>query len=154
MVLIILPNVKNFKSLIYTGNSLIGAKSLLFSLNYQGFLICPSLCRCTGIGDDGLAALAYGCKKIRKLNLCYCTRISDQGMKYVSCLPELKDLELRGLTQVTSLGIVAIAFGCKNLTELDLKRCSAVDDLGFLGLARYAINLRQVHWVSYLNLLA
>ncbi|KAH7655057.1 F-box and leucine-rich repeat protein 2/20 [Dioscorea alata] len=109
------------------------------------------LYRCTGIGDDGLAALAYGCKKIRKLNLCYCTRISDQGMKYVSCLPELKDLELRGLTQVTSLGIVAIAFGCKNLTELDLKRCSAVDDLGFLGLARYAINLRQIN-ISYCNI--
>ncbi|KAJ0976292.1 hypothetical protein J5N97_018257 [Dioscorea zingiberensis] len=109
------------------------------------------LYRCTGIGDDGLASLVYGCKKIRKLNLCYCTGITDQGMKYVSCLQELEDLELRGLTQLTSLGIAAIAIGCPRLVELDMKRCTSVGDIGFQALARYSLNLRQIN-ISYCNI--
>ncbi|KAM0948511.1 putative leucine-rich repeat domain superfamily [Dioscorea sansibarensis] len=103
------------------------------------------LYRCIAIGDEGLTALVAGCKKIKKLNMCYCTKITDRGMNHLSCLEELKEIEIRGLTQVTSLGITAIAIGCRSLAELDMKHCDSVDDVGFLALAQHSEFLRQIN---------
>ncbi|KAJ0980634.1 hypothetical protein J5N97_008889 [Dioscorea zingiberensis] len=103
------------------------------------------LYRCIAVGDKGLAALVAGCKEIKKLNLCYCVRITDQGMSHLSHLEELTDIELRGLFRVTSLGITAIAIGCRSLVELDMKHCYSVDDAGFLALAQYSEYLRQMN---------
>ncbi|XP_027351561.1 F-box/LRR-repeat protein 3 isoform X2 [Abrus precatorius] len=109
---------------------------------------CPKmteldLYRCVQIGDDGLAALTIGCKKLTKLNLSYCKRITDRGMEYISHLGELSDLELRGLSNITSIGIKAVAVSCNRLADLDLKHCEKIDDSGFWALAFYSQNLRQ-----------
>ncbi|KAJ1417153.1 Leucine-rich repeat [Sesbania bispinosa] len=114
---------------------------------------CPKmteldLYRCVRIGDDGLAALTTGCKKLEKLNLSYCNRITDKGMEYISHLDELSDLELRGLSNITSIGIKAVAVSCKKLADLDLKHCEKIDDSGFWALACYSQNLRQIN-MSY-----
>ncbi|KAK7258953.1 hypothetical protein RIF29_24546 [Crotalaria pallida] len=117
---------------------------------------CPKmteldLYRCVRVGDDGLAALASGCKKLMKLNLSYCNRITDRGMEYISHLGELSDLELRGLSNISSVGIQAVAVGCKRLADLDLKHCEKIDDSGFWALAFYSQNLRQIN-LSYCNM--
>jgi len=65
-------------------------------------------------------------------------------MKHLSSLKELFDLEMRALHRVTSLGVTAIAMGCSSLTELDVKRCYAVDDVAMCALAQYSPNIRQV----------
>lgn len=101
-------------------------------------------CSCTGIGDDALAALSSGCKKLRRLNLSYCSDVTDRGMEYLGQLEELWDLEMRGLVNVTGVGTMAFAAGCKKLADLDMKHCENVDDSGFWALAHYARNLRQV----------
>lgn len=106
-------------------------------------LFCPFY-RCTNIGDDGLAALAGGCKKVGKLNLSYCIEITDKGMERLSNLVELFDLELRGLHKITGGGLTALASGCNKLAELDLKHCESIDDSGFWSLAYYSRNLQQV----------
>lgn len=100
--------------------------------------------RCSGIGDDGLAALSVGCKKLKKLNLSYCNNITDRGLKYLGHLEILSDLELRGLLNITGEGLLALAAGCKRLAELDLKFCENIDDSGFWALAHYSRNLQQV----------
>ncbi|KAG2695674.1 hypothetical protein I3760_07G023700 [Carya illinoinensis] len=102
------------------------------------------LYRCTGIGDDGLAALTNGCKKLMKLNLSYCNGVTDRGMQYIGHLKELSDLEMRGLINITSVGLTAVAAGCKRLAELDLKHCEKIDDSGFWALAYYSRNMRQM----------
>lgn len=71
-------------------------------------------------------------------------QITNQGLKCLSYLEGLSDLELRGLDNVTSVGITSIAFGCKGLVELDLKGCSSIDDAALFALAQYSQNLRQV----------
>ncbi|KAJ4719392.1 F-box/LRR-repeat 3-like protein [Melia azedarach] len=114
---------------------------------------CPKiheldLYKCTGIGDDGLAALSNGCKKLKKLNLSYCVNITDRGIEHIASLEKLSDLELRGLMKVTSVGLTALAAGCKRLADLDLKHCEKIDDLGFWALAYYSQNLRQIN-LSY-----
>ncbi|XVF41837.1 hypothetical protein PTKIN_Ptkin01aG0312700 [Pterospermum kingtungense] len=105
------------------------------------------LYRCSGIGDDGLDALSRGCKKLMKLNLSYCNEVSDRGLGYIGCLEELADLELRGLVKITSVGLEAVAAGCKRLADLDLKHCEKLDDSGFRSLAYYSRNLRQVEFL-------
>ncbi|CAL5397275.1 unnamed protein product [Camellia sinensis] len=106
------------------------------------------LYRCMGIGDDGLAALSSGCKKLKKLNLSYCNKVTDRGLQYLSHLKELSDLELRGIVKITSMGLTAVAAGCKSLSELDLKHCEYINDSGFWALAYYSRNLRQIN-LSY-----
>ncbi|XP_027188211.1 F-box/LRR-repeat protein 3 isoform X2 [Cicer arietinum] len=108
------------------------------------------LYRCVRIGDDGLAALSTGCNKLTMLNLSYCNRITDTGLKCIGYLVELSDLELRGLSNITSIGIKAVAVSCKRLADLDLKQCEKIDDSGFWALAYYSQNLRQIN-MSYCN---
>ncbi|XP_044500507.1 F-box/LRR-repeat protein 3 isoform X2 [Mangifera indica] len=103
------------------------------------------LYRCVGIGDDGLASLSTGCKKLKNLNLSYCDKITDRGMGYIGSLKELSNLEIRGLMNITSAGLTAVAAGCKKLADLDLKHCEKIDDLGFWALAFYSQNLRQIN---------
>ncbi|KAH9755358.1 ubiquitin-protein ligase [Citrus sinensis] len=106
------------------------------------------LYKCSGIGDDGLAALSNGCKKLKKLNLSYCVNVTDRGMEHIGSMEDLSDLELRGLTKITSAGLTALAAGCKRLADLDLKHCAKIDDSGFWALAYYSQNLRQIN-LSY-----
>lgn len=101
------------------------------------------------IGDDGLAALATGCNKLTMLNLSYCNRMTDTRLKCISNLGELSDLELRGLLNITSIGIKAVAVGCKRLTNFDLKHCEKIDESGFWALAFYSQNLQQVSGINF-----
>lgn len=68
---------------------------------------------CTGIGNDEVAALSSGCKKLKKLNLSYCNEVTDRGLQYLSQVKELSDLELRGLVNITGVGLTALAAGCQ-----------------------------------------
>ena len=81
----------------------------------------------------------------------YCTEVTDAGMEYISQLKDLSDLELRGLVQITSTGLTAVAAGCMRLAELDLKHCQKIKDPGFWALAFYSRNLRQV-WLTTIKL--
>lgn len=74
----------------------------------------------------------------------YCNRITDRGMEYISNLDELCDLEMRGLVNITSMGIKQVAVNCRRLADLDLKHCGGIDDSGFCAIAFYSQNLRQV----------
>ncbi|KAM1787936.1 hypothetical protein FF2_034898 [Malus domestica] len=42
----------------------------------------------------------------------------------------------------------SIAVGCKQLTKLDVKKCSNIDDAGMIPLAHFSQNLRQIN-LSY-----
>ncbi|KAI4310938.1 hypothetical protein MLD38_035880 [Melastoma candidum] len=109
------------------------------------------LYRCIGVRDEALAALSSGCKKLRTLNLSYCTEVTDIGMKHLSQLKQLSALEIRGLVNITSIGLTAVAAGCSILTELDMKFCENVNDSGFWALALYSRNLQQINF-SYCNI--
>lgn len=108
-------------------------------------------CSCNSIGDNGLAALSSGCRKLEKLNLSYCIEVTDTGMEYISQFKYLSDLELRGLVKITGTGLTVVAAGCMRLTELDLKHCQKIKDSGFWALAFYSRNLRQV-WLTIIKL--
>lgn len=77
----------------------------------------------------------------------FCCQVTDKGVKHLSQLEQLSDLEMRGLVKVTSGGLTAVAAGCWSLAELDIKFCENIDDSGFWALAFYSRNLRQVQWL-------
>lgn len=102
------------------------------------------MCRSVGIGDEGVAAIASGCVRLKVINLSYCESITDASLHSLASLRDLLQLELRACRQVTSKGLSYIAASCKNLRELDVKRCSFVADPGIHALALGCRNLRQV----------
>lgn len=86
------------------------------------------------------------------VNIAYCKHITDHSLISLSKCSRLNTLESRGCPVITSLGLAAIAVGCKQLTKLDIKKCSNVDDAGMIPLAHFSQNLRQVlHTVTILS---
>lgn len=106
------------------------------------------LYRCAGIADFGIMAIARGCDGLEMINMAYCRDISDDSFISLSKCSKLNTLECRGCPLVTSLGLGAIAIGCKQLTKLDIKKCYNIDDTGMLPLAHFSQNLRQIN-LSY-----
>lgn len=104
--------------------------------------------RSVGISDEGVAAIASGCKRLKVVNLSYCSSITDASLHSLALLSDLVQLELRACSQITSAGISYIGASCKHLRELDVKRCKFVGDHGVLALSRGCRNLRQVN-LSY-----
>lgn len=102
------------------------------------------LFRSSGITDSGILAIARGCPNLEMINIAYCKDITDHSLISLSKCPRLNTLESRGCPVITSLGLAAITVGCKQLTKLDIKKCSNIDDAGMIPLAHFSQNLRQV----------
>ena len=102
------------------------------------------LFRCTGITDLGISAIARGCPDLEMINVAYCKEITDYSFRSLSKCSRLNTIESRGCPLITSLGLAAIAIGCKQLTKLDIKKCSNINDTGMIPLAHFSQNLRQV----------
>lgn len=106
------------------------------------------LYRSAGISDSGILAIARGCAGLEMINIAYCKDISDHSLISLSKCSKLNTLESRGCTLITSLGLAAIAVGCKQLNKLDIKKCHNIDDAGMIPLAHFSQNLRQIN-LSY-----
>lgn len=74
----------------------------------------------------------------------YCRDITDSSLISLSKCAKLNTFESRGCPLITSLGIAAIAVGCKQLSKLDIKKCHNIDNTAMLPLAHFSQNLRQV----------
>ncbi|XP_057983118.1 F-box/LRR-repeat protein 3 isoform X2 [Malania oleifera] len=111
-------------------------------------LIELDLYRSAGITDLGISAIARGCTGLEMINLAYCKDITDRSLISLSKCSRLNTVECRGCLPITSLGLAAIAVGCKQLSKLDMKKCYSVNDAGMIPLAHFSQNLRQIN-LSY-----
>ncbi|KAK3032878.1 hypothetical protein RJ639_037055 [Escallonia herrerae] len=111
-------------------------------------LIELDLYRSAGIMDTGILAIARGCPGLEMVNIAYCKEITDHSLISLSRCSKLNTLETRGCPLITSLGLAAIAVGCKQLVKLDIKKCYNIDDAGMIPLAHFSQNLRQIN-LSY-----
>lgn len=103
------------------------------------------LYRSVEITDSGVLAIAGGCLGLEMINVSYCKEITDGSLMSLAKCPKLRALECRGCPLVTSLGVAAIAVGCKQLTKLDIKKCCNVNDIGIIPLGHFSQNLRQIN---------
>lgn len=92
----------------------------------------------------GIAAIADGCPDLEMINTAYCDKVTDASLESLSKCLRLKALEIRGCPGVTSVGLSAIAQGCRQLTMLDIKKCHNINDNGILQLAQFSKNLMRV----------
>ncbi|KAF3454840.1 hypothetical protein FNV43_RR05288 [Rhamnella rubrinervis] len=106
------------------------------------------LYRCPGISDMGIAAIAQGCPALEMINIAYNNKITDLSLTSLSKCSSLKVLEIRGCPQVSSVGLSAIAMGCRQIAEVDIKKCYNIDDNAMLPLAKFSQNLKQIN-LSY-----
>lgn len=110
------------------------------------------LFRCAGITDMGILAISDGCTGLQMINIAYCNDITDLSLISLSRCSKINTFESRGCSLITSLGLAAIAVGCKQLTKLDIKKCYHINDAGMIPLAHFSQNLRQVHSFSFFGL--
>ncbi|XP_065853494.1 F-box/LRR-repeat protein 3 [Euphorbia lathyris] len=106
------------------------------------------LYRSSGVTDLGILAIASGCLDLETINMSYCKDVTDKSLISLSKCARLNTIESRGCPLITSLGLAAIAVGCKQLYKLDIKKCHNIDDAGMLPLAHFSQNLRQIN-LSY-----
>lgn len=111
-------------------------------------LIELDLYRCAGVTDSGILAIAHGCTNLEMINIAYCNEITDNSLVSLSKCSKLNTFESRGCPLITSLGLAAIAVGCRQLTKLDIKKCYNIDDSGMISLAHYSQLLKQIN-LSY-----
>ncbi|KAF5747652.1 putative F-box protein atfbl3 [Tripterygium wilfordii] len=112
-------------------------------------MCCPKLkeldlYRSAGITDIGILAIARGCPDLEMINTSYCYDITDRSLHSLSKCLRLNTFESRGCPLITSLGLAAIAVGCKQLIKLDVKKCLSIDDAGMIPLAQFSQNLKQI----------
>eukprot|EP00899_Mesostigma_viride_P017772 jgi/Mesvir1/25997/Mv20964-RA.1 len=107
---------------------------------------CGSLRRvvtCNHATDQGVVALAQGCKGLRQLGLSGCSGVTDASLMAVAhgC-PLLEWLEVDGCYLVTDAGIEAIAEHCTQLSHLDAFTGCDVGDRGILAVANFSRGLK------------
>ncbi|CAI0424032.1 unnamed protein product [Linum tenue] len=123
---------------------------------------CKSLKNITHVG---LSSLISGAGRLQQLTLAYGSSVtlalanslkmlpSLQSIKLDGCfvtssglkaIGSLKTFESRGCPLITSLGLAAIAVGCRQLNKLDIKKCHNISDAGMLPLSHFSQNLRQI----------
>jgi len=103
---------------------------------------CPELKRvllvgCGNLTDDSVCTLVHRCSVLESLSLMNCVLLSDNVPIEVSrsnCRWSLTNLNLRGLGDITDLGVLALK-GCSNLTALDVTFCLEVSDVALLETA-------------------
>ncbi|XP_022729409.1 F-box/LRR-repeat protein 3-like isoform X2 [Durio zibethinus] len=106
------------------------------------------LYRSIEISDAGIAAIGDGCPALEMINIAYNDKITDNSLISLSKCSMLKALEIRGCPGISSIGLSAIAVGCKQLAVLDIKKCFNINDNGMLPLAQFSQNLQQIN-LSY-----
>ncbi|PRQ34684.1 putative leucine-rich repeat domain, L domain-containing protein [Rosa chinensis] len=106
------------------------------------------LYRSLGVTDVGIAKIAQGCPDLEMINIAYNNKITDSSLISLSECLRLKILELRGCPCVSTVGLSAVARGCRQLAVLDIKKCVNINDNGMLALGQFCHNLRQIN-LSY-----
>ncbi|KAF7816191.1 F-box/LRR-repeat protein 3-like isoform X1 [Senna tora] len=103
------------------------------------------LYRCSSVTDVGIAAIADGCPSLVVINIAYNTNVTDNSLLSLSKCLKLRKLEIRGCPRVSLVGLSAIAVRCRQLTLLDIKKCSNITDDGMIQLAQNSQNLTQAN---------
>ena len=102
---------------------------------------------CTTITHDDLAAAIPHWRQLRSLDVSRCTRLTDATLRLLAASPTrhtLRVLYMKGVTQVTDAGLIAIAEGCQQLRVLDVSLLTQVTDVGMAAVGQHLTQLRAL----------
>lgn len=100
------------------------------SLEYLGLQDCQKLT------DDALKYISAGLKNLKSINLSFCGSITEFGLKHLSTMTELRELNLRSSDVVTDQGLRYLSEGCLQLHVLDVSFCDKIGDAGLTFVAQ------------------
>eukprot|EP01018_Ginkgo_biloba_P013499 Gb_07301 [translate_table: standard] len=100
-----------------------------------------------GVGNVGATALIKSASNLTHLDLSWCHGITDQALEAMGAAGSLQVLILHGCTLVTDWGLASLATGssARTLKRLDLRECDQISDLG-------VTLLQQLSCLQVLNL--
>ncbi|XP_052153726.1 F-box/LRR-repeat protein 14-like [Oryza glaberrima] len=78
------------------------------------------------IDNQGLFVLSSSYNSLNDLTLSFCSRINDAGIASLTYCKKLMSLKLNSIPDVTSSGLLLVAFGCKALSSLYLNDCKGI----------------------------
>ncbi|TPX64290.1 hypothetical protein SpCBS45565_g05996 [Spizellomyces sp. 'palustris'] len=97
------------------------------------------------VTDDGIGALARGCKKLRKLDVSHCLLVGDKG---VAVLAEEGNRRLRELIMtacnIGDLGVLFLGVFCTELRTLDLEDCFMLTQKSLTVIIAKCIQLEHI----------
>lgn len=108
------------------------------------------LSRCTGLGFQGLEALARSCPNLECVDASYCSGFGDLEAAALSAAAGLRELNLDKWLGLSDVGLAKIAVGCPELESLSLKWCFHITDVGIELLSKKCPHLKRLD-VSYLK---
>ncbi|KAG0479268.1 hypothetical protein HPP92_010126 [Vanilla planifolia] len=88
-----------------------------------------NITRCIKVTDIGLEHVLRNCSLLRSLNLYALSSLTDRAYEMISCLSNLRFLDLCGAQNLSDLGLFSIS-RCKKLVSLNLTWCVRVTDAG------------------------
>uniref|UniRef100_A0A0E0P7W9 F-box domain-containing protein n=1 Tax=Oryza rufipogon TaxID=4529 RepID=A0A0E0P7W9_ORYRU len=78
------------------------------------------------IDNQGLFVLTSCCTLLNDITLSFCSKINDAGIACLTYCKKLMSLKLNSIPEVTSSGLLMVAFGCKALSSLYLNDCKGI----------------------------
>jgi len=79
-----------------------------------------------------------GCSQLESLKVSQCSQIPGPFLiSLISNFPNLKELDMYGLTKVRDEHVIQIAYMCPNLTTLDVGGCKHLTDASFKAIGQY-----------------
>ncbi|CAL5047879.1 unnamed protein product [Urochloa decumbens] len=84
------------------------------------------------LDSQGLHVLSSFCPSLVHLTLSYCLCIDDTGLGFVTCFNKLMSLRLNTVPEISSVGLLSVAVGCKRLTAFNLIDCKKVTSAEWL----------------------
>merc|ERR1711876_79338 len=78
------------------------------------------------------------------INLSFCVSVTDTGLKSLSRVSSLGELNLRSCDNVSDIGVGFLAEGCSGLDKLDVSFCDRVSDSSMAHIATGLAHLRSL----------
>ncbi|XP_030059603.1 dynein regulatory complex subunit 6 [Microcaecilia unicolor] len=82
---------------------------------------------------------------LRELDLTACSKLTDTSITQVIQFPELKQLSLSLLGEISNYSLAALAMNCHCLEQLSLSHCTNLTDEGFQAAAHFLRRLQHLH---------
>lgn len=104
---------------------------------------------CQKLTDESLRHISQGLTEIENINLSFCVSITDTGLKSLSRLCHLKDLNLRSCDNVSDIGLGFLTEeGGHSLQSLDVSFCANVSDTGLRHISSGMPKLQCLHMTT------
>ena len=100
---------------------------------------------CQRLSDESLKHIAQGLTSLKTINLSFCISVTDSGLKFLSKMPKLEELNLRACDNISDIGMAGLAEdgGC-GISSLDVSFCEKIGDQALQHISQGLYHLKSL----------